>query len=64
MSHTVESTISKIKNGESVGDPGQNIYRGETIFTPFSRAARDSNESADLKPYRLIVTKEKRRTDS
>ncbi len=61
MSHTVESTISKIKKWESVGDPGQNIYRGETIFTPFSRAARDSNESADLKPYRLIVTKEKRK---
>jgi len=44
-----------------VGNPENQIYRGETTFTPFARAARDLNESQNLKEYRLIVTKEKRR---
>lgn len=61
MSQTVETAISKIKDWKIIGNPDQEIFRGETIFTPFSRAARDTGESQDLKQYRLIVTKEKRR---
>src|SRR5690606_25676127 len=59
MSQALDRAISKIKNWKIIGNPKDQIYRGETTFTPFIRAARDSNEN--LKEYRLIVTKEKRR---
>lgn len=59
MSQALDRAISKIKNWKIVGNPKDQIYRGETTFTPFVRAARGSNE--ELKEYRLIITKEKRR---
>jgi len=61
MSQTLERAISSIKNWKIVGNPENQIYRGETTFTPFARAARDLKEEQNLKEYRLIVTKEKRR---
>jgi len=61
MSEVLERAISGIEKWEIVGDPKNQIYRGETIFTPFARAARDSKSSHDLKEYRLIITKEKRK---
>lgn len=61
MSQALERAISSIKSWKIVGNPENQIYRGETTFTPFARAARDLKESQNVKEYRLIVTKEKRR---
>lgn len=61
MGHTIEKAISQIKNWEVIGNPYHQIYRGEINFTPFPRAAKDANQQDDLKEYRLIVTKEKRK---
>jgi len=61
MSQVLDRAISNIKNWKIVGNPENQIYRGETTFTPFARAAKDLKESQNLKEYRLIVTKEKRR---
>lgn len=61
MSQTIDKAISKIKNWQSVGNPENQIYRGETTFIPFTRAAREAKTTERLKKYRLIVTKEKRR---
>lgn len=61
MGHTIEKAISQIKNWEVIGNPSQETYRGEVFFTPFPRAAKDANEQHELKQYRLIVTKEKRK---
>lgn len=61
MSQALERAISNIKNWKIVGNPENQTYRGETTFTPFVRTARDLKEEENLKEYRLIVTKEKRK---
>jgi len=61
MSHTLEKAISSIDKWSVIGDPKNNIYRGETFYTPFISAAQKAKEKSKLKEYRLIVTKEERR---
>ena len=61
MSQTLERAISSIQKWVPVGDPKNNIYRGETTFIPFENSARKAKELDTLKRYRLIVTKEKRK---
>jgi hypothetical protein len=61
MSQTLEKAISKIKNWKVVGNPKNQIYRGETTFTPFQNSAKKAKELDTLKEYRLVITKEKRR---
>ena len=61
MSQSLDRAISNVKKWTVVGDPENEIYRGETYYTPFKRAARDTKEKEYLKEYRLIVTKEKRK---
>ena len=61
MSSGLASIIASVKHWQVVGNPENGIYRGEIIFTPFERAAMDLKEKHQLKPYRFIVTKEKRK---
>jgi hypothetical protein len=61
MSQTLEKAISKITNWEKVVHENGEFYRGEILFTPFQRVVRDTRKANELKSYRLIVTKEKRR---
>ena len=62
MSQGLASTIASVEEWEPVGNKEDGIYRGETFYTPFERAAREHKvKKEDLKTYRFIVTKEKRR---
>lgn len=61
MNQTLEKAISRISDWRSVENNGEDIYRGETTYTPFQRVVRGTSKSKSLKTYRLIVTKEKRR---
>ena len=60
MSTTTDKIITSVKEWKSVGKKEQGIFRGETTYIPFERAARDVKMKDQLKPYRFIVTKEKR----
>lgn len=60
MSTTLDKIITSVKEWKSVGKEEQGIFRGETIYTPFERAARDVKMQDQLNSYRFIVTKEKR----
>jgi hypothetical protein len=61
MSQTLEKAIASITKWQRLENQQDEIYRGETTFTPFQRVVRGTNKSCDLKTYRLVVTKEKRR---
>lgn len=61
MNQTLEKAISSIKNWHLISNQEDKIYRGETSFTPFKRVVRDTAKAPELKTYRLVVTKEKRR---
>lgn len=62
MSHDLASAIALVEKWEPVGNKENDIYRGETFYTPFKRAAEDHKaKKEDLKTYRFIVTKEKRK---
>jgi hypothetical protein len=60
MSQALQRAISGIQKWELIENSNTQIYRGETTFIPFQRAARDVREQGLLKSYRLIITKEKR----
>lgn len=60
MSTTLDKIITSVKEWKSVGEKEQGIFRGETTYTPFVRAARDVKMQDQLNSYRFIVTKEKR----
>lgn len=60
MSHILENAIASISNWEDVSDTLEEKLRGETVFIPFERAIRDVKQK-NLKTYRLIVTKTKRK---
>lgn len=60
MSTTTDKIITSVKEWKSVGKNEQGVLRGETIYTPFERAARDVKMKDQLKPYRFIITKENR----
>jgi hypothetical protein len=61
MSRTIEQAITQISRWEQVPDVKEEMYRGETSFIPFQRALRGTLKANELKTYRLVVTKEKRR---
>lgn len=60
MSAGLANAIAAVEQWNEVGKAGH-LLRGETCHTPFERAARDHGMKDGLKPYRFIVTKEKRR---
>lgn len=55
-----DKIITSVKEWKAVGKEDQDIFRGETIYTPFERAAERNKMQDDLNSYRFIVTKEKR----
>lgn len=61
MSQSIERAIAEISNWEVIGDPKEERFRGEVFFTPFQNAAKRSKKDKNLKKYRLIVSKEKRK---
>lgn len=60
MNQTLERAIANISNWEPLAGFQEEKYRGETTFTPFQRRVRDQKDQ-ELKTYRLIVTKTKRK---
>jgi hypothetical protein len=61
MSAGLASAIASVGQWEKIDRGRDGALRGETIHVPFERAARDSRSKERLRPYRFIVTKEKRR---
>ncbi len=61
MSLGLTAAIASVSQWKPLGKEGNGVFRGETLYTPFERAARDQKVKEELKPYRFIVTKEKRR---
>ena len=61
MSTGLASAIASVKHWKQIGKKQDNVYRGETRYTPFERAARDNKLKEPLKSYRFIITKEVRR---
>ena len=61
MSSALAKVINSVEHWDTVGTGKSGVLRGETMYTPFERAARDCDTKAELKPYRYIVTKEIRR---
>ncbi len=61
MSAGLASTIASIKRWKQIDKEKEDTFRGETFYVPFERAARDTKSKGELKAYRFIVTKEKRR---
>lgn len=61
MSEVVAKAIAKINAWELIENTKEAVYRGETEYTPFVRASRDSREKKALGTYRLIVTKVERK---
>lgn len=62
MSHTIEKVVARIEAWEELKVNGKVLLRGSTVYTPFERAARDHGvNAADLKEYRIVVTKEARK---
>lgn len=60
MSESMHEAICKIKHWEKAILDDKIVFRGETQFTPFEKIAKRTKQQVLLKPYRLIVTKEKR----
>ncbi|GAB1855965.1 hypothetical protein MHTCC0001_08000 [Flavobacteriaceae bacterium MHTCC 0001] len=61
MSASLARVIGAVKQWQRIDSKEGTIYRGETIYTPFERAARDFKQKEHLRPYRFVVTKEIRR---
>lgn len=61
MSDVVEQAIARVECWKKVSDKRPNVLIGETTYTPFQRAARESKKAIELKQYRLVITKEKRK---
>lgn len=61
MSFGLTAAIASVNRWKSLGKEENGVFRGEVIYTPFERTAREQKIKEELKPYRFIVTKEKRR---
>lgn len=61
MSNVIANAISEIDKWKKVVADNEVLYRGETWYTPFIRAHRDSKHKSTLKTYRLVVTKIERK---
>ena len=60
MSESIHEAICRIEHWKESTNGDQIVYRGEVEFTPFEKIAKRTRQHHLLKPYRLIVTKEKR----
>ncbi len=61
MSDTLNEVINKIEDWEEIELENEIAYRGSTEFTPFEKIAKRINYKGELKTYRLVVTKVKRK---
>jgi hypothetical protein len=60
MNQTLFRAIQSVENWNEVVFDGRTILRGSTVFTPFESIAKRKKKEHLLKPYRLIISKEKR----
>ena len=57
INSTLAKVIASISDWEQVKVGNEQAYRGETIYTPFTNAAKKLKKQYKLKEYRLVVTK-------
>lgn len=61
MTQTTSRTIAQIDNWKQIKKGNEIVYRGDTSFIPFTSNKHRHGQKHPLIPYRLVVTKEKRR---
>lgn len=60
MSSALHRAIEQIDNWKEVKIGNEVVYRGDTIFVPFTDTAKRHKQEHLLKPYRLVISKVKR----
>jgi hypothetical protein len=60
MSEPLHKAIGQVEEWNEIVVDGQTFWRGSTWFTPFESIAKRKKQTDLLRPYRLVITKEKR----